>query len=379
MKAVLALENGRIFVGKSVGATGQKCGEVVFNTAMTGYQEILTDTSYLGQLVMLTYPHIGNTGINSLDTESMKIQAAGLIVRDVPNSFSSWRGEISLTDYLVSQNIVAIAEIDTRELTHVLRENGSQNACISTSEIITDECKQKAINLAKSHPKMTGQKLAEKISISEKTIYNQETIWQLSSNSYPKKSGKYKVIAIDYGIKSNILRILAEKDCEILLVPANFSAQEILALNPDGILLSNGAGDPEPLTEQINTIKQLIDKNIPIFGICLGQQLLALAGGAKTVKMKFGHHGANHPVQDLSSKKVFITSQNHGFAVDENSLPNNIRATHRSLFDGSLQGIEWTDRPIFAFQGHPEASPGPHDSSVLFDRFINAMQQNGKK
>ncbi len=368
-QAILALADGSIFRGRSIGADGSSCGELVFNTAMTGYQEILTDPSYLGQIVTLTYPHIGNTGVNSLDVESGKIQAAGLVVRDAPLFYSSWRSEGSLSDYLADNGIVAISDIDTREITRRLRTHGSQNACLMAGEI--DE--EAAIAAARSHPSMAGQALAEDVSIAHTTPYSQESVWNADENQYDEASGKYHVVAYDFGIKRNILRLLAAHGCRVTLVPADTSAENALAMNPDGIFLANGPGDPEPLQSQIATIQTLIEKNLPIFGICLGNQLLGIACGGKTIKMKFGHHGANHPVQDVVTGRVMITSQNHGFAVDEASLPENVIPTHRSLFDGSLQGIAWTDKPIFAFQGHPEASPGPHDAEGLFARFIDAM------
>ncbi|MBV7434348.1 glutamine-hydrolyzing carbamoyl-phosphate synthase small subunit [Cardiobacteriaceae bacterium TAE3-ERU3] len=369
--AILALADGRVFYGRSIGADGQCCGELVFNTAMTGYQEILTDPSYNGQIVTLTYPHIGNTGVNQLDVESDQIHAAGLVVRDVPLLYSSWRSEQSLPDYLTEHNIVGICDIDTRELTRHLRTHGAQNACLMTGDNIDE---QAAIAAAQAQPSMTGLDLAQKVTIDTKQDWRGETIWSLDSNTYGQlQSPKFHVVAYDFGIKTNILRLLAEHGCKVTLVPANTSAEEALALNPDGIFLSNGPGDPEPLTDVIEAIRVFIERKIPLFGICLGHQLLGLACGGKTVKMKHGHHGANHPVQDLETGAVMITSQNHGFAVDEASLPANVKATHRSLFDGTLQGLAYTDAPIFAFQGHPEASPGPRDAELLFGRFIDAM------
>lgn len=375
-KAILALADGSIFHGRAIGAEGQQCGELVFNTSMTGYQEILTDPSYLGQIVTLTYPHIGNTGVNGLDVESGKIQAAGLVVRDAPSFYSSWRAEGSLSDYLKEQGIVAISDIDTRELTRRLRTQGAQNACLMCGDNIDEAA---AVAAARNHPSMTGQALATQVSVQDISPYSQESIWEVASDSYPEQSGDLHVVAYDFGIKRNILRLLAHAGCRITLVPADCSAQEALALNPHGIFLSNGPGDPEPLKAQIAAIQVFLEKNIPIFGICLGHQLLGLAGGATTLKMKHGHHGANHPVADTQTGRVMITSQNHGFAVDENSLPANVIATHRSLFDGTLQGLAWTDKPVFAFQGHPEAGPGPRDAEILFSRFTNAMCQYARQ
>lgn len=369
--AILALADGRVFYGRSIGADGQCCGELVFNTAMTGYQEILTDPSYNGQIVTLTYPHIGNTGVNRLDVESDQIHAAGLVVRDVPLHYSSWRGEKSLSDYLSENNIVGICDIDTRELTRHLRTHGTQNACLMAGDDLDE---QAAIAAAQAQPAMTGLDLAQKVTIDTQKDWHGETIWSLDKNTYGElQNPKFHVVAYDFGIKSNILRLLAEHGCKVTLVPANTNAEEVLKLNPDGIFLSNGPGDPEPLTGVIEAVRVFIERKIPLFGICLGHQLLGLACGAKTVKMKHGHHGANHPVQDLDTGAVMITSQNHGFAVDEASLPSNVKATHRSLFDATLQGLAYTDAPAFGFQGHPEASPGPRDAELLFGRFINAM------
>ena len=368
--AILALADGSVFRGRAIGADGIRCGELVFNTAMTGYQEILTDPSYAGQIVTLTYPHIGNTGVNALDVESGALQAAGLVVRDAPATYSSWRASGSLSDYLRAHGIIGIAEVDTREITRRLRTHGAQNACLMAGEI--DEAA--AIAAARAHPSMSGQDLASGIGIKSAQAWT-ESVWDAASDSYPTKTdGACHVVAYDYGIKANILRLLVASGCRVTLVPAATSAEEALALAPDGIFLSNGPGDPEPMTAAIATIREFLARKIPVFGICLGHQLLGLACGAKTVKMKFGHHGANHPVQDLATGRVMITSQNHGFAVDEATLPENVRATHRSLFDGSLQGLAFTDRPVFAFQGHPEASPGPHDAEVLFGQFVAAMQ-----
>ena len=369
-KAILALADGSVFHGRAIGADGVRCGELVFNTAMTGYQEILTDPSYAGQIVTLTYPHIGNTGVNALDVESSSLQAAGLVVRDAPATYSSWRADGSLSAYLRAHGIIGIADVDTREITRRLRTHGAQNACLMAGEI--DEAA--AIAAARAHPSMSGQDLASGIGIKSAQAWT-ESVWDAASDSYPNKSdGALHVVAYDYGIKANILRLLVASGCRVTLVPAATSAEEALALAPDGIFLSNGPGDPEPMTGAIATIRDFLARKIPVFGICLGHQLLGLACGAQTVKMKFGHHGANHPVQDLATGRVMITSQNHGFAVDEATLPDNVRATHRSLFDGSLQGLAFTDRPVFAFQGHPEASPGPHDAEVLFGQFVAAMQ-----
>ena len=368
--AILALADGSVFRGRAIGADGSRCGELVFNTAMTGYQEILTDPSYAGQIVTLTYPHIGNTGVNALDVESGALQAAGLVVRDAPATYSSWRASGSLSDYLRAHGIIGIADVDTREITRRLRTHGAQNACLMAGEI--DEVA--AIAAARAHPSMSGQDLASGIGIKSAQAWT-ESVWDAARDCYLEQAdGACHVVAYDYGIKANILRLLVASGCRVTLVPAATSAEEALALAPDGIFLSNGPGDPEPMTGAIATIRDFLARKIPVFGICLGHQLLGLACGAKTVKMKFGHHGANHPVQDLATGRVMITSQNHGFAVDEATLPENVRATHRSLFDGSLQGLAFTDRPVFAFQGHPEASPGPHDAEVLFGQFVAAMR-----
>ena len=368
--AILALADGSVFRGRAIGADGIRCGELVFNTAMTGYQEILTDPSYAGQIVTLTYPHIGNTGVNALDVESGALQAAGLVVRDAPATYSSWRASGSLSDYLRAHGIIGIADVDTREITRRLRTHGAQNACLMAGEI--DEVA--AIAAARAHPSMSGQDLASGIGVKAAQAWT-ENVWDATRDCYPEQAdGACHVVAYDYGIKANILRLLVASGCRVTLVPAATSAEEALALAPDGIFLSNGPGDPEPMTAAIATIRDFLARKIPVFGICLGHQLLGLACGAKTVKMKFGHHGANHPVQDLATGRVMITSQNHGFAVDEVTLPENVRATHRSLFDGSLQGLAFTDRPVFAFQGHPEASPGPHDAEVLFGQFVAAMR-----
>ena len=369
--AILALADGSVFRGRAIGAHGSRCGELVFNTAMTGYQEILTDPSYAGQIVTLTYPHIGNTGVNALDVESGALQAAGLVVRDAPATYSSWRASGSLSDYLRAHGIIGIADVDTREITRRLRTHGAQNACLMAGEI--DETA--AIAAARAHPSMSGQDLASGIGVKTTQAWA-ESVWDAARDRYPEKSdGDFHVVAYDYGIKANILRLLVASGCRVTLVPAATTAEAALALNPDGIFLSNGPGDPEPMSGAIATIRDFIARKIPVFGICLGHQLLGLACGAKTVKMKFGHHGANHPVQDLASGRVMITSQNHGFAVDEATLPDNVRATHRSLFDGSLQGLAFTDHPVFAFQGHPEASPGPHDAEILFAQFVGAMRE----
>jgi len=365
--AILALADGTIFRGVSIGAPGHTVAEVVFNTAMTGYQEILTDPSYSGQIVTLTYPHIGNTGINAEDVEANRVYAAGLVVRDCPARVSNFRSTQSLPEYLSAQGIVAISGIDTRKLTRILREKGAQGACIFVG---TDA--DRAVELARGFAGMAGQDLAKVVSIKSNTTWTEGT-WQLGEGYTQPDQSKFHVVAYDFGIKSNILRLLADRGCRLTLVPAQTSAEEVLKLNPDGVFLSNGPGDPEPCDYAIDATRVFLDKKLPVFGICLGHQIMGLAVGGKTLKMKTGHHGANHPVQDLQSKRVFITSQNHGFAVDAASLPANARVTHVSLFDGTLQGFELTDRPAFCFQGHPEASPGPHDILELFDKFIALM------
>jgi len=373
--AILVLEDGSIFQGESIGIDGLTVGEVVFNTAMTGYQEILTDPSYCRQIVTLTYPHIGNTGTNSEDEESGQVWASGLVIRNLPLLASNWRNEETLESYLVRNKVVAIADIDTRRLTRILREKGAQAGCIMAGEI--DE--QKATEQARAFPGLSGMDLAKVVSTQE-TYSWQEGSWQLGEG-FPQQSPdqkRFKVVAYDFGVKRNILRMLVDRGCDVTVVPAQTSADDVLAMNPDGVFLSNGPGDPEPCDYALSAISTLLAKQVPLFGICLGHQLLGLASGAKTTKMKFGHHGANHPVQDLQTSEVMITSQNHGFAVDETSLPANVIATHRSLFDGSLQGIQHKDKPAFSFQGHPEASPGPHDVSPLFDQFIELMQQRGE-
>lgn len=366
--AILALADGTIFRGISIGATGHAVGEVVFNTAMTGYQEILTDPSYCRQIVTLTYPHIGNTGTNSEDAESTQIHAAGLVIRDLPIQSSNWRSSEDLGAYLQRHNVVAIADIDTRKLTRLLREKGAQSGCLMAGDI--DEAR--AIELARGFPGLAGMDLAKVVSCDQPYVW-QEGEWKLGSGFTPQDNPRFHVVAYDYGIKRNILRMLAERGCKVTVLPAQASAEEALKLKPDGVFLSNGPGDPEPCDYAISAIQKILQTGIPVYGICLGHQLLALASGAKTRKMKFGHHGANHPVQDLDSGRVMITSQNHGFAVDEATLPANLRVTHKSLFDGSNQGIARTDVPAFSFQGHPEASPGPHDVDYLFDRFIAMM------
>ncbi|WP_339905183.1 glutamine-hydrolyzing carbamoyl-phosphate synthase small subunit [Pseudomonas guineae] len=370
--AILALADGSIFRGEAIGADGQTIGEVVFNTAMTGYQEILTDPSYAQQIVTLTYPHIGNTGTTPEDAESNQVWAAGLIIRDLPLTSSNWRNKQPLDEYLKENGTVAIAGIDTRRLTRILREKGSQNGCILVGDDATEE---KALELARSFPGLKGMDLAKVVSCTERYEWR-SSVWNLESDSHPDIPAselKYHVVAYDYGVKWNILRMLVERGCRVTVVPAQTPAADVLALNPNGVFLSNGPGDPEPCDYAISAIKQVLETDIPVFGICLGHQLLALASGAKTLKMGHGHHGANHPVQDMDSGVVMITSQNHGFAVDEDSLPSNLRAIHKSLFDGSLQGIERTDKAAFSFQGHPEASPGPADVAPLFDRFIETM------
>lgn len=368
--AILALEDGSIFKGISIGADGETVGEVVFNTAMTGYQEILTDPSYAKQIVTLTYPHIGNTGVNAEDVESTNIWSAGLVIRDLPLSASSWRKEQPLDEYLQQNNIVAIADIDTRRLTRILREKGALNGCIIAGADLNEDY---ALTQAKSFVGLKGMDLAKEVTRSTIETWDEST-WSLTDGYSNASSSSYNVVAYDFGVKNNILRMLVARGCSITIVPAKTPAKDVLAMSPDGVFLSNGPGDPEPCDYAIEAIKQILASGIPTFGICLGHQLLALASGAKTEKMKFGHHGANHPVQCLESKKVMITSQNHGFSVDESSLPSNLYATHKSLFDGSLQGIQRKDVPAFSFQGHPEASPGPHDVAPLFDRFIDMMR-----
>jgi carbamoyl-phosphate synthase small subunit len=378
--AVLVLADGSVFRGCSIGFEGNAqrpamtVGEVVFNTAMTGYQEILTDPSYAGQLVTLTYPHIGNTGANPEDEESRDVYAAGLIIRDLPLAASSWRRKEDLSTYLKRHGIVAIGDVDTRRLTRLLRDKGAQNGCIQAGAI--DE--KAALAAAKAAPSMAGLDLAKTVSVGKAYDWN-GSLWALGTGYRADGETRYHVVAYDYGVKHNILRNLAERGCKVTVLPATATAKEVLALKPDGVFLSNGPGDPEPCGYAITAIRDIIGTDIPVFGICLGHQLLGLAAGAKTLKMKFGHHGANHPVQDLATGRVFITSQNHGFAVDEKTLPANVRATHRSLFDGSLQGIELTDHPAYSFQGHPEASPGPREMSYLFDKFVRLMEERGKK
>jgi len=370
-EAVLALADGTIFRGTAIGSDGISVGEVVFNTALTGYQEILTDPSYAQQIVTLTYPHIGNVGVNDEDAESDRIWASGLVIRDLPLMVSNFRSQQALDDYLKDNNILGIADIDTRKLTRILRESGAQNGCIMAGTV-DDET---ALAAARGFAGLKGMDLAKEVT-TETTYQWSEHSWELGEGHKPQDpaSTKYKVVAYDYGVKRNILRMLVDLDCELIVVPAKTPASEVLAMQPDGIFLSNGPGDPEPCDYAIDAIREILETDIPVFGICLGHQLLALASGAKTVKMKFGHHGANHPVEDLAGNVVMITSQNHGFAVDEENLPANLIATHRSLFDGSLQGIQRTDKPAFSFQGHPEASPGPHDAASLFEHFIKLME-----
>ena len=371
--AILALADGSVFKGLSIGIEGETIGEVVFNTAMTGYQEILTDPSYARQIVTLTYPHIGSTGVNPEDEESDSVWAQGLIIRDLPLLKSNFRSTETLAEYLARHNIVAIADIDTRRLTRILRDKGAQSGCIlAGAGVDSAESIAQAIEKAKSFSGLAGMDLAKEV-CSDKTYSWVEGSWELGKGHVDAKASDFHVVAYDFGVKRNILRMMADRGCKLTVVPAQTPASEVLALKPDGVFLSNGPGDPEPCDYAITAIKEILATKVPVFGICLGHQLLALASGAKTVKMKFGHHGANHPVQDLDSKLVMITSQNHGFAVDETSLPDNLRATHRSLFDQSLQGIQRTDVPAFSFQGHPEASPGPHDVAPLFDRFTQMM------
>ena len=372
-EAVLALADGTIFRGVAIGADGLSVGEVVFNTALTGYQEILTDPSYARQIVTLTYPHIGNVGVNQEDQESDSIWAAGLVIRDLPLLASNFRSEQNLDQYLKGKGILGIADIDTRKLTRILRETGAQSGCIMAGNVSDEQ----ALAAAKEFAGLKGMDLAKEVTTATSYQWSEHS-WELGvgHKSQEPSSIKFKIVAYDYGVKRNILRMLVDRGCELIVVPAQTPAADVIAMNPDGIFLSNGPGDPEPCDYAIQAIGEILDTNIPVFGICLGHQLLALASGASTVKMKFGHHGANHPVEDLKNNMVMITSQNHGFAVDETSLPANLIATHRSLFDGSLQGIHRADKPAFSFQGHPEASPGPHEASVLFDHFIELMEAN---
>ena len=370
--AILVLEDGTVFEGESVGAPGLSVGEVVFNTAMTGYQEVLTDPSYARQMVTLTYPHIGNTGMTDQDDEAAKVWSAGLIVRDVPRRPSNWRSQVSLQDWLIQRGVVAISGIDTRKLTRILRERGAQNGALMAGEGLSVET---ALEAARKFPGLKGMDLAKVVSTDKRYTWTEGQL-DLDSNAFVNAAPRFKVVAYDFGAKLNILRMLAERGCELTVVPAQTPAAEVLAMNPDGVFLSNGPGDPEPCDYAIAAIKTFLEKKVPTFGICLGHQLLALASGAKTVKMGHGHHGANHPVQDLDGGRVMITSQNHGFAVDEASLPATLRVTHRSLFDGTNQGIARTDVPAFSFQGHPEASPGPTDVGPLFDRFVALMEQS---
>ncbi|WP_332855335.1 glutamine-hydrolyzing carbamoyl-phosphate synthase small subunit [Duganella sp. S19_KUP01_CR8] len=376
--AILALADGTIFKGFSIGAAGHTTGEVVFNTSMTGYQEILTDPSYSRQIVTLTYPHIGNTGVNPEDVESTKVHTAGLIIRDLPLMASNFRSTQSLSDYLKAENIVGIAGIDTRKLTRILREKGAQSGAILVGTQGNEPSAAQALDLARSFPGIAGMDLAKVVTV--KAAYDfTETEWTLGEGYGKLSDPKFHVVAYDFGVKRNILRMLTARGCKVTVVPAQTSAADVLALNPDGVFLSNGPGDPEPCDYAIAAAKVFMAKKLPLFGICLGHQIMGLASGAKTLKMKFGHHGANHPVQDLDSKQVLITSQNHGFAVDPDTLPANCRVTHKSLFDGSLQGFARTDTPAFCFQGHPEASPGPTDVAYLFDRFIGMMEATEKK
>jgi carbamoyl-phosphate synthase small subunit len=379
--AILALADGSLFRGRAIGATdatGGSVGEVVFNTAMTGYQEILTDPSYAGQIVTLTYPHIGNTGINAEDVESRRIFAAALVIRDLPRLASSWRSTQDLSSYLRDAGVVGICDIDTRKLTRMLREKGAQNGCVIAAGGARGDAAAEAVVRARAAPPMSGLDLAKVVSCDALYAWDGSS-WALGTGYRRRQANRFHVVAYDYGIKHNILRLLAERGCRLTVVPAQTSARDALALQPDGIFLSNGPGDPEPCTYAIQAIREFLAAGVPTFGICLGHQLLGLACGARTVKMKFGHHGANHPVLDKDSGQVMITSQNHGFAVDATTLPRNVRVTHVSLFDGSLQGIELTDKPAFGFQGHPEGSPGPHDVSVLFDRFTRMMERHAVK
>ncbi len=368
--ALLALADGTVFRGKGIGSTGSSVGEVVFNTALTGYQEILTDPSYARQIVTLTYPHIGNYGVNAEDCESASIHAAGLVIRDLPLLASNFRSEQTLDAYLRAGNVLGLADIDTRKLTRILREKGAQAGCLMAGEHLDADA---AVAKARAFPGLAGMDLAQVVS-AQKAYSWREGEWQLGTGFAQPEKFRFKVVAYDFGVKRNILRMLASRGCDLTVVPAKTPAAEVLAMEPDGVFLSNGPGDPEPCDYAVAAIRTFLDKKLPTFGICLGHQLMALAAGGKTLKMKFGHHGANHPVKDLESGQVLITSQNHGFAADPATLPANVKVTHVSLFDGSLQGMAWTDRPAFCFQGHPEASPGPHDVAYLFDRFIKSME-----
>jgi len=373
LPAILVLADGTVFRGKSIGASGHAVAEVVFNTSMTGYQEILTDPSYTKQIVTLTYPHIGNYGVNHEDVESGKVYASGLIIRDLPLAHSNFRSTQSLSNYLAANGVVAIADIDTRKLTRILREKGAQTGVIVAGEANETKAMSIATAAIASFPGLNGMDLA-KVVTCDRPYQFTEGEWALGQGFAKAPVEQFHVVAFDYGVKRNILRMLVSRGCKVTVLPAQSTAEEVLSFNPDGVFLSNGPGDPQPCDYAIAAIKTIVDKGVPTFGICLGHQLLALASGAKTLKMKFGHHGANHPVQDVESKRVYITSQNHGFAVDANTLPANLKVTHVSLFDGSLQGIARTDQPAFSFQGHPEASPGPTEMSYLFDRFIDMMQ-----
>lgn len=371
-EAILALEDGSLFRGIAIGAAGKASGEVVFNTSMTGYQEILTDPSYAQQIVTLTYPHIGNTGINDEDNESAAVWASGLVIRDLPMLASNWRMEQTLGEFLRQRKVVAIAEIDTRRLTRLLRDKGPMNGAIVTGKELAAIGEEGAVALAREFPGLKGMDLAKVVSSSKRYTW-EEGEWAIGQGHGASDESRHRVVAYDFGVKRNILRMLVARGCEVTVVPAQTPASEVMAMNPSGVFLSNGPGDPEPCDYAISAIKEFLEADMPLFGICLGCQLLALACGANTIKMRLGHHGANHPVQNLGDGTVMITSQNHGFAVDEQTLPANLRATHKSLFDGSLQGIERTDKPAFGFQGHPEASPGPHDVAPLFDHFIELM------
>jgi carbamoyl-phosphate synthase small subunit len=372
--ALLALADGTLFRGRSIGSPGRAVGEVVFNTAMTGYQEIVTDPSYAGQIVTLTYPHIGNVGVNDEDAESTRVHAAGLVIRDLPRLVSNFRAEGDLTSYLVSSNVVGIADLDTRRLTRMLREKGAQNGCIVAGVALDEAVERDAVARAKSAPSMAGLDLAQAVSCASPYEWTAGT-WALGEGHRERGDARFHVVAYDYGVKRNILRMLADRGARITVVPAKLAARDVIAMKPDGVFLSNGPGDPEPCDYAIDAIREIVERGTPTFGICLGHQLLGLASGGRTHKMKFGHHGANHPVLDKDTGQVLITSQNHGFAVDPKTLPASVRVTHVSLFDGSNQGIARTDRPAFSFQGHPEASPGPHDVGYLFDRFVKLMER----